>query len=460
MNRLHLSALMTCLLAAFTLVVRAQVDCPTLVKTALETADHHCSTLGRNQACYGNIQLKATTQDGKTLTFNQSGDIANVVDLKALELSSMSLTDESWGVALMKLQANLPGTLPGQNVTFLLFGNVQIDDADGVPVELEMTARRGVNVRLRPVIAANNVIGSLKVGQAVTVNGRLKDGSWLRMKTEDGTGWVAADFLKSTEDMNRLHIVKPEEPVFGPMQAFSFSTGIGDRPCAEAPDSGILIQTPKGGQRVTFNVNGVTVDVGSTVYLQAQPSNALTVTVLQGAVKLTANGVSQGVPAGTVSRVKLDATGQASGTPTYPEPYDQSTLLTLPVSVGLPDKIVIQPPLQKAKVETAVETATAIADGLPLSGEWGAQVTVTRSDCPGPKPNYSLGDTGYWTFPFTFSDDWQTLSYDNDFSNVTFVLHRTADNTYSTTMDNNYGNYTTVTVSFPTPTTFQWSRDY
>ena len=29
----------------------------------------------------------------------------------------------------MKLQANLPDSLPGQNVTFLMFGDVQIQNA-------------------------------------------------------------------------------------------------------------------------------------------------------------------------------------------------------------------------------------------------------------------------------------------------------------------------------------------
>ena len=32
------------------------------------------------------------------------------------------------------------------------------------------------------------------------------------------------------------------------MQAFYFRSGIGDAPCAEAPNSGILIQTPEGRQ--------------------------------------------------------------------------------------------------------------------------------------------------------------------------------------------------------------------
>jgi hypothetical protein len=35
---------------------------------------------------------------------------------------------KEWGIAVLKAQANLPATLPGQNVTFLLFGDVTLDN--------------------------------------------------------------------------------------------------------------------------------------------------------------------------------------------------------------------------------------------------------------------------------------------------------------------------------------------
>ena len=56
---------------------------------------------------------------------------------------------------------------------------------------------------------------------------------------------------------------------FTPMQAFYFRSGVGDAGCAEAPESGMLIQTPEGVEEVFLNVNGANMLLGSTAFLQA-----------------------------------------------------------------------------------------------------------------------------------------------------------------------------------------------
>jgi hypothetical protein len=95
-------------------IVAAQSDCPALVDAALNAADDVCSGLGRNQVCYGNVMLEVTPHaDASAFTFEQAGDVVDVADIETLQLSSMSLADETWGIALMQLQANLPDTLPG-----------------------------------------------------------------------------------------------------------------------------------------------------------------------------------------------------------------------------------------------------------------------------------------------------------------------------------------------------------
>jgi hypothetical protein len=108
----------------------AQDDaCPTIVKTALAETDAVCSQTARNQICYGNIQLEAIARESvPELTFSQPGDIINAGDVQSLQLSP--LDGDTWGIAMMKLQANLPSTLPGQNVTFVLFGDVEVTNAE------------------------------------------------------------------------------------------------------------------------------------------------------------------------------------------------------------------------------------------------------------------------------------------------------------------------------------------
>ncbi|MFN8374478.1 MAG: hypothetical protein U0694_16570 [Anaerolineae bacterium] len=123
--------------------------------------------LGRNEACYGNLLLSATPrEDAAAFSFEQAGDRVPVADIQSLQLSAMSLTDET-GVALMALQAKLvPDTLPGQNVTVLLFGDVQVTNTvDGG----DRSADDGEWQRQMCGCACgtdqNNVIASLLVGR-------------------------------------------------------------------------------------------------------------------------------------------------------------------------------------------------------------------------------------------------------------------------------------------------------
>lgn len=126
----RLTILTCCLLLMGVVIVSAATDCPALVQYALKTIDDACSNTGRNQACYGNIKLLAEPQAGMDrLPFRQKGDRVNLSDVKSLKLSAMDAASNTWGVAMLKVQANLPDTLPGQNVTFLLFGDVSLDNA-------------------------------------------------------------------------------------------------------------------------------------------------------------------------------------------------------------------------------------------------------------------------------------------------------------------------------------------
>src|SRR4051794_10089270 len=118
--KVRLIIVVCCLLLIGIAVISAAPDCPTVVQSAFKTIDDACMDTGRNQACYGNIALSAEPEPGvNTLNFHQKGDRVNLLDVKSLRLSAMDALSDSWGIALLKVQANLPDTLPGQNVTFL-----------------------------------------------------------------------------------------------------------------------------------------------------------------------------------------------------------------------------------------------------------------------------------------------------------------------------------------------------
>ncbi len=374
MRRHRYWILVSLLILCISRVVLAQDDCPTIVQTALQTADQTCNHLGRNQLCYGNITLTAVPQSGvSNFTFQKAGDIVDVGTVQSLTLSSLNAEDNEWGVALMKVQANLPDTLPGQNVTFLLFGDVQVQNAatttalqpnataaptaTPTPIVIQVTANNKINVRGTPVTSAP-LVSSLPKGQTVQADGRNNAGDWLHVQLSDGSsGWVFAELVTVNGDVSVLPVVSaevtpsatavpteaaPAAPVYGPMQAFYFKTGANDSPCAEAPDSGILIQTPEGAGKVDLTMDGVDVTLGSTVYVQAQPSGDMVITVVEGQATVSAFGITITVPAGTRARIPLDANLTASDVPVGPEGYDAAKLAALPVS-SLPKVVTIAP---------------------------------------------------------------------------------------------------------------------
>jgi hypothetical protein len=405
------------------LTAAQELTCPIIVQTALQAADDSCTEIGRNQVCYGNVRLQAELQpEASELTFQQAGDIVDVGIVKSLSLSSMNIGIGEWGVALMRVQANLPDTLPGQNVTFLLFGDVVIENAvptnveeptpapTATPTLIEVSASNSVNVRGEPS-RDGAVVGSLAPGEIGMVDGRNDAGDWLHIVFEDGSGgWIFAEIVTVNGDVSLLPVIEAEvadsvldtvddalpEQSFGPMQAFYFRTGGGDAPCAEAPDSGILIQTPQGAGKVDLLANEVAISLGSTVYLQAQASGDMIVNVVEGQATVTAFGTTVVAPAGTRVRIPLDADLAASGVPVGPEPYDAAGLVALPVSL-LPDVITVAVPLPASEATSEVTTGTP-QDAALISGEWNVDQVGTTPEChtgPFTQPlNISTADGG------------------------------------------------------------------
>ncbi len=260
------------------------LSCPKLVSDAMSLVAGNCADLSRDEICYGNVNLVVEPRlDVTAFTFEKTGDITEVSNIANLRLSSMDLTQNVWGVAMMKIAANVPETLPGQGVTFLLFGDVEIEPSD--------TAG------------------------------------------------------------------------YGTMQAFYFKTGFRDRPCAEAPDSGLLIQTPRGTTKISLLVNEVQIELGSTVYLQAQPNGDMSVNTVEGSVSVSAFGITQPAPAGTFVTIPLDGNGIAAGSPSLPQPYNAPDLASLPLPV-LPDSVAIAPALSAADIQMVITTQSISNGGL------------------------------------------------------------------------------------------------
>jgi hypothetical protein len=357
-------ALLMSLLLIGTVVQAQGESCPDIVGAALDATSEQCSTTARNQACYGNIDLAATPQSGVAdFHFNAPGDRVAVGDVANLSLSSRVEQDGTWGIALIQLQANLPDTLPGQNVTFLLFGDVEIENGVSTnvePVTFDVSAQGDINVRSGPS-TGDAPVTRLSAGESVTAIARNADTTWLRVSLADGsTGWVSAEVVAADGDMETLDVYDPTAQPLNPMQAFYFRSGLGDAPCAEAPDSGILVQTPEGVEHIQFIVNDVNITLGSTAYLQAQASGDMTASVVEGEAVVAVGGASVNVPAGSQVHVPLDVDGRASGAPSQPEPYDATKMAVLPGRI-LPRAITVADPIDPDSIISAI---------IPAAGQW------------------------------------------------------------------------------------------
>jgi len=103
--------------------------CPMIVDKAITATDALCKDIGRNEICYGNPSLQLETvadYDGNII--ENPGERMGIFSIERLSLNPMDIEIPEWGIAVMSLQANLPDTLPGQNVLFIIFGNTELFD--------------------------------------------------------------------------------------------------------------------------------------------------------------------------------------------------------------------------------------------------------------------------------------------------------------------------------------------
>ncbi|MBK8025861.1 MAG: SH3 domain-containing protein [Chloroflexi bacterium] len=339
--------------ASVTVLQSQEAACSAYLEQALAAVQDACGATGRNQACYGNFSMQATTREAAIiLDFDARGDVANVADLQTLRLDGLNTEANTWGIALMKIQANLPDSLPGENVTFLLFGDVEIENAANSVASIAVTTLNASNVRQRPSTEAT-VIGSLTSGETVTADGRTADFTWLRVRLpdSDSLGWVSADLLQPTGDVATLSEVDPANDTvpFTPMQAFYFRSGASGTTCETAPQDGILIQTPEGVGQISLRANDVDIQLGSTAFIKAQPGGSMSFSILEGAGRARVDGEYIEVPAGSWVEIPMSDDLSASGAPSNPKPYNNDSLQRVPVQL-LPREITITPSLTEEEI--------------------------------------------------------------------------------------------------------------
>ncbi len=113
----------------------AQEQCPPYVQQAIAQLNTSCVDTERNTACYANGNIAVVPQPNVRIeAFNAAGDKVTLTAIESMTLSAFEPSENLWGLSVLKVQANIPDTLPGQNVTILLAGDTQITN-DGTAME-------------------------------------------------------------------------------------------------------------------------------------------------------------------------------------------------------------------------------------------------------------------------------------------------------------------------------------
>jgi hypothetical protein len=323
----------------------AQDDCPEAVQSALSAATQACSTLVRNTACYGNNRVIATDFDGQVLNdFELPGSTLDLLNLGGLATFPFDVADNTWGVALLAVQADLPDTLPGQNVTLVVFGDVALENevppGEIVPPQaISGTSNSNPNLRLGPG-KSYAIAGSLSTGDSVSVIGRTEAGDWLQLLLDNEIRWVAAQFIESEVDPSTLPVADTSanpQLYTKPLQAFRVRSTPRGSNCEEVPNDGVVIQAPQN-TTVNFLVNGIEMTVGSTALLRlGETDDSLQVATLAGSIGLKSGGVVSTVEPGYI------ADTEAGIPPGEAERYTYDEVRSLPLGL-LPEEVNAPPP--------------------------------------------------------------------------------------------------------------------
>ncbi|GEM_PF-2345865 len=329
----------------------AALSCAQLLPAVQKNLSQQCSSLDRDQVCYGNTAITVQYRDedaASSFPFTVPGNIAPLSALKSITTAPLNLERGEWGLAVLKVQTNLPGTTAGQAVTFVLYGDTSLTNATvasgatgaaTVAPACTATTTRQTFLRTAPGPNEQQVV-LLPPNATANVTARLANSSWVQAEYQGQTGWLFTQVLKLSCDVSSLPVNDPNQPASLPgMSAFYFSTGVGSQAdCKDVPAGGLLVQSPKG-QKVSFKVNGADITLGSTAIFRAQADRQMVMSVLEGQGIVTVGNVRQIVNAGQGVTLPLGTpgTGQAAapdfalglmvnGPPSPPRPMQTSEL--------------------------------------------------------------------------------------------------------------------------------------
>lgn len=323
----------------------SDLSCPILVQEALREIGSNCDGLGRNTACYGFVRVDATFQSEQPPDFfTAPADQAGLSVLQSIQTVPLNTNRQEWGIAVLNVQANLPTSLPGQAVVFLLLGDVTVENAvrptdTYSPAEpVSATVLVSANLRSAPS-TASSVLAGVPAGTPVLADALSADQAWVRVLVDDLPGWISRDLVRPEVmgTLAALPVVTSRSRT--PMQAFTLHTGVRGMECSEAPPSVLVVQGPQNA-RVDITANGADIRIGSTIALFTTEDNFLQLVTLSGQAEV--GGIT--IPAGFTIFAPLSPDGTTvNGSWTGFRPLTLNELNELKPLEGIPANLLHYP---------------------------------------------------------------------------------------------------------------------
>jgi uncharacterized protein YraI len=323
-------------------------QCLALVADATDAANAACADVARGQVCGG---TSGVSVDGAGIETVAAEADSTVTDLAALHTISTDPADPgagTWGVAVLKLAADLPADST-ESVTAILMGGAAMTrpapDAAGETTSAgpSLTVTNSLNepINLRGGAGTTYaMVTQAQPGDEMTADGRNQTGDWVRVQYNGTTAWVFTRVISWEGDLTTLPVLAPDDVSsstaiveVSPFQIFTLS-GTASEACA-ASEPGLLLQFT-GEEPVSLSINGATVSFSdATLLVTASANGSLDVRVISGEANVSAYGTTQNAAAGSAIAVTLAGEDglTAAGAPSLQASYAFADVASAPLGL-------------------------------------------------------------------------------------------------------------------------------
>lgn len=392
-----------------TALAKNNAGCRALIEKAMQVSNNTCDQIDSNKVCYGNDTITAEFAPGTTQQLLARGDIADINQVRRLSASPLKLDSGEWGVAVLKVIANLPRSQPGQTVTMIVFGNTTLDNQSDNLESFFFSSELGQIVCDK--VPDDGIMISVPKGEGVrfTVNGSeltlagdasmkaVRNGK-MEVSLFEGSGRIVSDgheeYFGAGQQVNvQLGGENGTESVGPPSEPESLSQEDLDTACALtgqfcSPDEIAFVSSDEAQNNIKEELGIVSTQTATLTFtptLTPSPTVTATNTLLvlpswtpsKGPPTQTAAPRNTRTPAKTPTRI---STPLPTDAPTLepPTPESTSVVSTLVVPTQIPSS---------TATNTATQTPTSTATDVPTFTPAPTAVNTPIGDpaCSGPQ---------------------------------------------------------------------------